>query len=186
VSARNVFYGLIVGLLLAVGGGFIVYSTFHSRLEAQSSNIETKKAELAASDDKLKLTILANNQFEQLNDVNDIIGNIIPDNKAQSDVVADVTVLAQRSNTTLNSINFNSSNIGEEQATSQTVESDYPGLRKLPVTVTVEASYDQLLQFLQEIESNQRKITVDSIAINPSENGRFAANLIVNFYVRAS
>ena len=184
MNARRVSLLMLVILGLIIMGGFGIYSLIGSELEQYSIDIQTKRATLNANRRQLRNTQQAAARLNDLQDVRQAVDEIIPTVKGQSDTIADVTALANTSGISVESISFAASGDSLD-GLSQTIESELPGLRELPVTVRGEGSYTQLLEFIQRIENNKRKATIESLNISPrASTNDYDINIVINFYVR--
>lgn len=193
---------LLIALIIggAVGGNII--------LQNQSRELSALKVESAAIDMKQSALIQAKKDVERYSELDAIARTIVPQDKDQAKTVREIVQIARENNIPIKSISFETSNLGETkgnapvtsgttgEATSgpakPTVSQVKPipgiaGVFTLPIQVESagQVSYQDFLGFLESLEKNRRTAHVDTINLEPSEDGnRLNFNLTLNAYVK--
>lgn len=190
LSSKQAFYGFCAGILVVLAGtGFTMYWA-KNQLEARRLQINEKRVESQELDDK---TARAKTLREQLNELSDIVSvsaEVLPDAKSQENIVGELLSLAANRGISLETIAFDggsatgSSNPETSQAT-QVV--GMTGVFSLGVQTSVETDYENILQFLEDIENNKRQFEVTNISIAPSAtegSSLFSAQLTLVTYIQ--
>lgn len=178
---------IISGLVaLTILGGATVYYFADKYLSTKAKEISTLKAELEIVEFKIANARNAESELERLSFIKEVANDVLPPEKIQSDVVGELIEFARQTNTRLGGINFQPTDAGPAVALSQTKPLEgVPGVNTLPITLTVNARYEDLLRFLQQLEGNRRKMQVENMTLAPEEStGRINSNIEINVYVR--
>lgn len=182
---------MLIVLLATIAGSFGVLYISDKLLAGRASDISRLKAEDQALDTNI-LTANKNQQtLQELAYVNELAKEVLPPEKIQSNLLGEVLANAEDAGIFLSSIAFSGSIDEKNPQLSQTVElKDVPGVRALQFTVDMSSiSYSQLLDFLENLEKNRRKMQVESLTITPEleddqQSDKVSANITVNVYIK--
>lgn len=179
-----IMIGAVVALTI-LGGGTIYYFA-DQYLSTKAKQISTLKADLEIIEFKISNARKAETELERLSFIKDIADEVLPPEKIQSDVVGELINFARSSNVRLDGINFQPTEAVSAVAISQTKPLEgVPGVNTLPITLTINAEYENLLAFLENIEGNRRKMQVEKMSLAPEEStGKINSNIEINVYVR--
>lgn len=185
MSTKKSFYLLLVCLVLVLGGiGYTLYWA-NSQLESRSEVIQQKRAESDDLENKIANASTLKEELETVSDIIDATNGILPDTKSQENIVGELVQIANNRGLQLNSISFRGSSDTENPETSQTEKVDgVSGVFSIPIQTSIETNYENVLQFLEDLENNKRQFEVTDLSISPKENGDFAASLSIVTYVK--
>lgn len=197
MTSKKFFYvllGVLVVIVLVFGFGFRLGL---NRINEEKSDIADVKARVAAIDEKLALTIATQTRLEQLSFVDTIAKEVLPQEKFQPELVSQLFNLAEENEINITSLTFTNQNITEKSGTlilptvTQAVQlKDAPGVYTVPVTINSNGTYNDLINLLEDIETNRRKLQVQSIKITPLKSGsggltgRFTLVITLDVYVK--
>jgi len=183
----------LIGLLL-VGLVAGAYGT-NKVLVSQANHLISLKAKSKALDKEQTGLVIAKKQIAANADLNEIVSNIVPQDKDQAEGVREIVKIADDNGIVLGSITFPSSNLGtgavattpgtaskpfstpggtKNSALSQLEPvKNIPGVYDLKIMVQGDPKsavpYSQLLTFLSALEHNRRTAQVSTITIEPDK-----------------
>ncbi len=192
MNAKRLFFiGIgIIGLTLV--GGALLYLKSADILKNRAQSLSDLRAEAEALDEKIINAKSIQKQLAALSDTEKLIDEVLPPKKIQSDIVGQLLEIGKSSGMNVENITFSG---GGEQPVAPELSQTVPiegvnGVRALPINITLEpGSFDELIAFLQTIETNRRKMQIDTISITPqfdangNPNGLIDAQLTLNVYV---
>lgn len=197
MTPKKFFYvllGLLAIIIVVFGLGF---KFGLAKIDEEKEDIATVKAQISAVDEKLAITIATQTKLEQLDFIDAIANEVLPQEKFQPELVSQIYKLADQNDITIVSMTFSNQNITESggavvipKVTQATPLKDAPGVYTLPVVLNANGSYDDLLNLLEDIETNRRKMQVQSIKITPVKDsdgrltGRFTLTITLDVYVK--
>ena len=194
-KAKKAFY-IMIGVLsvtfIAGGGGFYLTD---QRLQEKSVKISELKADQAIIEQQVNIYEDARQKIEELSFIEDLANQVLPESKEQAELISEIRTFAELSNMPIQSIDFNSGNsLTLDLDTSQTTPADgIAGVLVLPTNVTFQVSergplYSDLIEFLERIENNRRKMQITDITLSPNpENPNLlsAVNVSIDVFVSA-
>lgn len=164
----KVFIGLTITLVLLV--------LFVGNKKLTSVAVETTrlKAEAEATKQQVATYEDTKAKVESLDYVDELAAKVLPADKEQSAILAEVSEFALRSGLTISQIAFSDTSDSQQAAGSGTKGATPNGVQVIPVTIQfAEGSrYDAVLDFLKTAEGNQRKMQVTDISITPDADNR--------------
>lgn len=181
--------GVLVALVILFSVG-LFYAD--KRLQAVALNTKNLKAEIEIENKKIQNYELTKLKIAQLEYVKDAAHQILPKDENQSVIVAELTEFAKRSNLSTGAINFTD----EKQTQTATTNKDTKpksgapeGVRIVPVIFEVSegAAYSDVLDFLNYIEQNRRKMQVTQISLTPNPDDGARLNDVsigINLFVK--
>jgi hypothetical protein len=132
-------------------------------------------------------------QIEDLGFVNKLANDVLPQSKEQANVVAEIKQFINESGLQLETLSFNNTpGVGTGLSISQTeAVTNLAGVRVLPATAVISpvgATYSDVLNLLERIESNQRKMQVTEVSLTPVPASEEIASFTItlNIYLRAA
>jgi Tfp pilus assembly protein PilO len=193
MTHKRVFFALLVVCgLVVVGLGFGTKLGL-DRVSEEKHKISSMLAQLAAADEKLSLTIRTQTQLEQLSFIQTIADGVLPDEKAQPELVGQILLIADNNNIGVDNITFSGQSAQAGVAPDITQAEpllEIPGVYTIPLNITIRGDYDDMLDMLRDTEQNRRKMQVSSITIKPviGDEGQpteaVLATIVVDVYVR--
>lgn len=186
MSSKKAFYLIIATVVLTLLVGGVVYYYADQYLSHKAKEISVLKADLEIVELKIANARKAEQDLEKLGFLSDIVDEVLPPEKIQSNVVAELVSFAADANVRLDSIGFEATDIKSTVPVSQTKPlQGVNGVNTLPISLTINGNYNNLLRFLENIETNRRKMQVDSLSLSPNiESGGISSSITINVYVR--
>lgn len=156
-------FALGVLVFIIIAGLFFA----NKRLSSTAQDTARLKAEVEVTQKQIDSYSLTKAKVESLDYVNALAGKVLPAKEDQSALVAEITQFALRSNLTITQLTFADN---KPVPTVKDKKSAVPsGVSITPITLTFSsgASYNDVLEFLQTLEGNQRKTQVTNITLAP-------------------
>ena len=189
MTAKRLYFTMI-GLLLVfivAAGAMIYFGT--SFMKKSSTSLVNAKLDNYAADEQEKGFVQAKKDLEKYKDLSALVDKILPKDKDQARAVTELYKMASESGVTIDRIQFPSSTLGQKAATttpSSATDATKPAATSTTVTqakavdglksvlgIDIEISsgkslkYDDMIKFLQKIESNRRSMQVKKIVVHP-------------------
>ncbi len=133
-------------------------------IDANSKNIISKRDELVAKKNRI-----TEDQVGRLE-------KMVPSNIDNIRLIIEIGKIAQGKGLTIRNVTVGSAR------SSDSIGQDNSLYGTLPLTFSVNASYNNFLSFLSDLENNLRIIDVSNITFNSSENGQYDFNVSLNTY----
>lgn len=161
----------VLGLasLLSVGG-FVLAD---KQLKARSLTVSQLLAESDAQSDKIDKLKTSKNSVQDAQKLNDLINSLLPKQKQQENLVADIIYTATNesgiSASQITNISFTGT--GSPDSLSGTSASkDVQGVYVYPFTLQIkDISYSTMLKLFTQLEKNKRIIQADQVQISPDK-----------------
>jgi Tfp pilus assembly protein PilO len=170
INAKKFFWILIAVNVLLVGATLVVFTQASSAGAKKSQIITQYKAEGQANDQLIDYYKVLQNTLNNNQDLAGIVQKILPADKDQSAALADLDKFSKNNNVSIQQITFNP---GTNKGTGQTLTSPsgVKGVSVISVALSCTSTpYQNLLNFLQTIETTQRRMQVTSLNITPNSN----------------
>lgn len=211
ITSRRLYIILLalIGLLLLA----LPVSAYEiSGLLASRSDVKLK-AKSEALDQEQQSFEVAQQSIKKYSNLEKIAKAIVPQDKSQAEAVREIVNIASENGVTLASISFPPSTLGggigpsssgsnsqskpsasnlnnsQNKLSQLTAVNGMPGVYQLPITITSDRKnpilYNQLINFLSDLEYNRRTAQVDSININPVGGGQYLTfDITLNEYIK--
>lgn len=175
---------LLVFQILVVAAALVFAN---KKLLTTAQNTARLKAEVEVAQKQIDSYSLTKANVESLDYVNALADKVLPAKEDQSALVAEITQFALRSNLEITQLTF------AENKVAPTVKGQKnlvpSGVSITPITLGFSSgeSYNDVLDFLQTLESNQRKTQVTNITLAPDgENNTLLSqvSIALNVYTR--
>lgn len=206
------FYFVMLGLnLLTVGLLIFTVAWGNGMIQSQSEKLKLAKTESKIIDEQQISLLQAKKDVEKYKDLNEIVKSIVPQDKDQAKTVKEISKLASEAGVTLRDIRFQTSNLGQTatpaappatgDATTTPTTPALPTISQVkPITgingvfaleiiisnrESDPSTYEELINFLQKLETNRRTAHVDKISITPVGDGdTLTFTITLNAYVK--
>ncbi len=174
MSAQRFYKVLIACLFVAVFvsiGGFLWAD---KQLKTKSLNVSNLIAERDAQTDKIDRLNKSKNSVQDVSKLNEIINSLLPQQKKQENLIADIIYTATKEagipTSQITTISF--SGTGSPSSLSGTSASkDIQGVFVYPFSIQIkDISYTTMLKLFAEIEKNKRIIQADQVQISPDKS----------------
>jgi len=195
-------------LLLIVGAGAMIYFGT-SFMKKSSESLVNAKLDNYATDEQENNFVQAKKDLNKYKDLGALVDKILPKDKDQARAVSELYKMASESGIAIDKIQFPSSTLGQKAMTVTTGSSTtstpttaatttktvtqakaVDGLKSvLGIDIEIASSknlkYDNMIKFLQKIESNRRSMQVKKIVVHPDlEKNVLNFELTVTIFVK--
>lgn len=173
MKPKRFFFLMLAVMILTIGVGALSFWWGDSELKRQSSSIADLAAERDVAQKKLEDLQRLNNTPINQTEVESLIAAILPADKQQQNLVANIintaTAEAGIPASLISSISFTGSGTPGDLS-GATQSKDVSGVYSYPFTVIIrDISYNTLLKLFAEIEKNKRIIQADQVQISPNK-----------------
>lgn len=182
-------------ILLAILGiivfGYVYYNFVITpqldTLKVSTENLVSNMAVLDGLKDSEKKIDSVKKEVEDLNKKMQESVKSIPDASRVPEIIVNIKDMVQSSGCTGGKLTFGipDSSSQTQNAQNGDAKNVNAGIHIIPITYQVNGSYENILSFLKQIESSDRKMTIDKINISKDpEKGNLSATINVNcFYM---
>ncbi len=167
-NSKRLFYILLGFNLLLVGGILVAFTVASGKVQQKSQKVAQAKADLETNGQAIDNYKVLQATFSNNKDLEAIVQKALPTDKDQSAALADLDRFSQTTGLPVQQINFNG---GSNKGTGKTLTSpsSLKGVSVIAVTLHSSSTrYNNLLAYLQAIETTQRRMQVTSVAITPN------------------
>lgn len=199
IKSKKIFLIIVASIVVmaAASGGAVYFSD--QSLQQQAQEISDLKADQAILDEQIQIYRNDKSKVEELAFIDDVANQVLPQNKEQSTVIAEIYTFADQIGLQIGSLDFGgagSMGSADLDVSQTTTVTGLTGVRVLPTNVTIEggsadpnlkATYTKLLAFLRKIEVNRRKMQVVGLDLTPSTENRnelTSISLTINIYLK--
>ena len=188
MNAKKLYYIMLsVVVFMIMLAGVLVY--FGNQLMKKSShNLVNAKLDIMQKDEQEIGYLKAKKDLEKYKDISELVDKVLPKDKDQARAVGEIYKIGSESNISIDRIQFPTSTLGLKTGTTAagssataatatatpTVTQAKPveGLKSvLGIDVEIASSpgmkYNDMITFLQKLESNRRSMQVKKIAVRP-------------------
>lgn len=188
-SMNQLLKGLLIIVSLVLIGVLYLGDKRVTRVASETSRL---KAVVEVNQQQIKVYEQTMGKVSTLDYVNELANKVLPADKEQSVIVAEISEFAKRSNLSISQITFSeTAKTTGAKSTAKTSLVIPKGVQVIPVTIQMQsgASYNDVLDFLKTVESNQRKMQLTSINLKPNLEDRQLleqVNVTMNLYAKPS
>ena len=179
--------GALVAIVLATIGGLYLAD---KKLDTVASQTARYKAEAEVAQKQYEAYKLTKVKVDSLDYVDDLAARVLPEDKEQSVIVAELSQFALRAKMSVSQINFPDKEASSAQPGAKNQKAQTPkGVQVIPINVQLKAGskYENLLEFLRYVENNRRKMQIASIDLKPDTEDRSRLSevtVILNLYAK--
>lgn len=174
MTPKRLYFAMIGCLALAILGSLGGIYWANGMLKSKSQTVAGLMAERDAQTDQINKLRSSKNTADQSQKLNDLINSLLPKQKKQENLVADIIYTSTKQAGVLDSqiTNISFNNSGAPTSLSGTSQSkDIQGVYVYPFTLQLkDISYQTMLQLFSEFERNKRIIQADQVQIAPDKS----------------
>lgn len=187
---NNILWVVLVALIVTLGAGLYFANQIGTKL---ANNTNKLRAEAQINQKKLEIYRVSKERSETLDYVDDLAEQILPGDHNQSATIAEISQFASRASLGVADITFDLPNAEDAKAARKKKDEASKALPKgvevVPVTLSLQegARYNNILEFLETMENNRRKMQVVNVSLTPSEDNRNVFEQVIfriNIYAR--
>lgn len=184
MTPKKVNTALKILLSLLIVGSLVGLFFANKQLTQIAQDTSRLKAEVEVSQKQIDSYSLTKIKVESLDYVDPLAQKVLPAEEDQSALVAELTQFALRSNLTMTQLTFaDQKAVSTDKKSKSAVPS---GVSITPITLgfATGIAYDDVLDFLKTLETNQRKTQVTNITLTPeAEDGSLLSQVSVELNV---
>lgn len=189
MKPKKFFYSLCAGLGLSVV--VILYGIYwaNGQLGSRSETLTQMSSELADLDERIQNAKQLESELEDLTETSQLVLEVLPDSKSQENIVGELISIASGRGIELENITFGGNAGSTTPETSQTERVEgLAGVYSIEVKSSFTTTYENLLTFLEDLETNKRRLEVIEIGISPKDTpsgpALFSASLTILTYLK--
>lgn len=208
------FNKVMIGFLVLMSLGLIAM-LYVGNMLMQKSAVKLVNAKLdgIGYDAQEQTYLRARKDLDKYSDINETIQKILPKTKDQAQAVSELYKIGDETDIVIERIQFPTSTLGQKKTssvspsatkttatTSQTATQaitqakavdGMPGVMGIDISINLlpakglSIPYDNMISFLQKVESNRRNMQIKQISVNTdTENGGIAFNVTLTIFVK--
>lgn len=193
MTPKRASYVLGLVLLLVVGAGGGAFYLGDKSLQKKSLEISEEKANQEAVKTQLTIFEDSKEKVSKYGFVEELANKVLPESKLQSEVLAELTQFAANNGMTIQALTFSN---GDATATDPSISQTetivgLAGVRVLNASIQFAnepaISYNNFLNFLHNVETNQRKMQVTTLSLSPNPDDSqliASATVTVNIFLK--
>ena len=177
-------YIVLIGLLsLAVVGGLTAFWLSHRVLGTRIAKLQRLTGDILLENDQINRLKKLEADYKRIEPLAVRVNSILPAQKAQADVVAQIATIVRNNGLALGGLTFDTTK-GLPDERSQTLAGQQPGILIMPVRFQTTSSYGQLISVLNNFERQQRYMRVSTLEISRNETGQLGANITLEVFLK--
>lgn len=157
-------------------------------LSNQAQNVAVLKAEADVPAMQYQTLLKTKAQLNKLGDISKLLQQALPDGNNQSLIIAEINSIANDNKVSITKLNFVNTTSTTTSSSSKKDANKIVGADIEPISLETGAmSYNQLINFLKQIEKNRWIMQPTTISIQPDQknpNKIASLNLSINLYVK--
>jgi Tfp pilus assembly protein PilO len=167
-NSRTFFYIFIASCVALCVAIAVVLQSTTTNLKAKTAEIQSVNSDLDLIADRVTENQRLEKTLTDLSDVSVSIKKVLPVEKNQDILLAEIYSLARKNSITLENVGF----VGDSKSpssTSQTEEiKDAKDIRVYPFSASIKCTdFSRVLTLLEDLEKNRRKAQISSLNVNP-------------------
>lgn len=190
-TSKKAFKGMLIVIAASAALSIGLFYITDQNLQKRSKEISELRAQEEISQQQITIYEDARKKIDELAYIDELAQEVLPTSKDQANVIAEIRGFGIKSGVSVDTISFNGvTTQGDNLDLSQTKEFEgVSGVRILPAQLLLapDASYNSLLQFLERIEQNRRKIQVVGLSLTPNPENRTTFSTItidINIFLK--
>jgi hypothetical protein len=185
MNPKQLHFGLwgLIGLVLLVGlGSFIIVQRTISQKVAK---LQQLSGDVVIENQRLQRLRKLEEDYEAYEPLATKAKSILPDQKQQSEVVAQISTIARSNGMDLTGLTFDPTQ-GLPNERSQTQPGSIGGILVMPVRFEARSSYQQLQSLLREFERQLRFMRVSTLEVQRNQEGTIEFNMTLEVFLKSS
>lgn len=184
MTPKKLFIILLVALFLTIGLTSVGVFMADRYLARQSQSISDLKADDALLSTELINTQRTRESLKKYSYINEVADEILPDAKNQSEVILLINQIGADVGVNIRSFGFLGTDGNPSEKTQTEPLEGAPSILVFPVYTQFDATFNQLIKWLQLAEQNQRKMQVSEISIGRTDEANILeVTMTINAYV---
>lgn len=173
----NVLLGIV--LVGGLGGWYLAQRSLTSRI----GRLQRLTGDILLENDQINRLKQLTADYKRIEPLAEQVQSILPAQKAQADVVAQIATIVRSHGLELSALTFEATK-GLPDERSQTQTGPLSGIFIMPVRFQTTSSYGQLQAVLSSFERQQRFMRVSTLEITRTEAGLITANITLEVFLK--
>ncbi len=183
MKAKQLFWVVVALLVLSVVGGLGGFWLSHQMLGTRITKLQRLTGDILLENDQINRLKKLDADYRQIEPLAQKVASVLPAQKAQADVVAQIATIVRNNGLELGGLTFESTK-GLPDERSQTQAGSLSGILIMPVRFQTTSSYAQLQSMLLNFEQQQRFMRVSTLEISRSDKGQLLANITLEVFLK--
>ena len=187
MTSKKFFYTLIGFFVLLIGLGVGTLYFGNSLLSKESKRISEAKANEEILEQKKRVKAQLEKRIKEIDDIKKLAEKFLPDTKNQEELIAEFYAIANKYHIPISGISFNDSGLSVGGQSQTSTNKDLKGVLVFPFKVSgFQTDFTTLINFMNEVENNRRRMQITSIDLQPSSGLINVGSLSIEAYLRGS
>lgn len=183
MKPKQLTYVLAGALAMIVILGIASFLYGQKQLSVKIQQIQKTSADIKLQTQELEHLAKLEKSYQQFAPLDKKAQSVLPTQKQQSEVIAQITTLIKRNGMSIDGLTFEKTS-GLPSETSQTQPGSVGGILVMPVKFQAKASYSQMIGLLKSLEQQQRYVQVTDLDITRTDGGLLVLNISVNVFLK--
>lgn len=179
----NYILWTLVGIV--VGGALIGFILTQQTISQRISNLQRLSGDIEVENQQLEKLRVLEADYKKYEPLAAKAQTVLPNQKQQSEVVAQISTLARNNGMELKGLTFDATE-GLPNEKSQTQPGSIGGILVMPVRFEATGSYQQLQNLLKNFEQQLRYMRVSILEIQRAQDGAITFNMTLEVFLKSS
>lgn len=176
MKPKQLYFTLLAFSIVIAAAILAMFFFGQRQIETRVTVIEKLSADVEIQENRLKELKKLEAEYQELLPLINKVKNVLPEQKQQAEIIAQIAKLATQSNLKVNDLSFQATS-GLPGPITQTENVAVGGIKTMPVTFEIDGSFEQLQSLLQKFEKQERFMQVRSLSISRGEGGNLAVGV---------
>lgn len=183
MKAKQLYFLLLGGLAIVVLATVVGFFTGHKQLNGRVGELRKASADLVIANQELSRLDKLRAQYAEIRPLAEKASSVLPTQKEQDQVVAQVAKIVARQGLGLAGLSFKQTD-GLPDERSQSLPAEIGGILMMPVQFETSGTYRQIQSLLLSFERQQRFMRVSTLNLTRAEGGEVTAALTLEVFFK--
>ncbi len=184
LKPKQVYFGLIILLAVLLVGGLISFSSLQKQLGKKIANLTRVDSDIVLENQQIGKLQQLQTDYQQVQPLADQVQAVLPPQKNQAEVVAQIATIVQGRGLVLSGLTFDTTQ-GLPSDQSQTQPAiGVSGIFVMPVKFETTGSYNKIEALLKSFELEQHFMRVSVLEITRTDSGQLDANFTLEVFFK--
>lgn len=185
MTPKILHYALLGLIGTVIVGTLVGYVLAQQQVNSRIVSLQQLSGDIAIENEQLQRLRSLESDYKKYEPLAAKAQTILPDQKQQSEVVAQISTIARSNGMELKGLTFDATQ-GLPSERSQTQPGSIGGILVMPVRFEATGTYQQLQSLLQNFERQLRFMRVGILEIQRDQGGTVTFNMTVEVFLKSS
>lgn len=187
MTAKKFFYSMAATLILSIFAVFGMIYLGNNLLKGESQKIADAKANEEILEQKKRVKVQLEKRIKEIDDIKKLAIKFLPTSKNQEELIVEFYAIAKKYNINVTGISFNDSGLAVSGQSQTAVNKELKGVLAFPFRLqNFTTDFATLINFMNEIENNRRRMQITTIDLQPSGNAINVNGMGIEAYLKGT